>query len=59
MDVISTASLDEALRRYPQIQLVISTVRPLHAVSVPVVVVSAMLNMEDRKKLNEEVKHLQ
>ncbi|KZU12420.1 Transcriptional antiterminator of lichenanoperon BglG family [Lactiplantibacillus plantarum] len=59
VDVISTASLDEALRRYPQIQLVISTVRPLHAVSVPVVVVSAMLNMEDRKKLNEEVKHLQ
>lgn len=51
VDVISTASLDEALRRYPQIQLVISTVRPLHAVSVPVVVVSAMLNMEDRKSL--------
>ncbi|MCC3162818.1 BglG family transcription antiterminator [Lactiplantibacillus pentosus] len=59
VDVIATASLDDALRKYPQIKLVISTVRPLHAVAVPVVIVSAMFNMEDRKKLNEEVKNLQ
>lgn len=59
VDVISTAALDEALSKNPAIQLVISTVKPLHPVSVPVVVVSAMFNLEDRKKLTEEIKTLQ
>lgn len=59
IDVIATATLDEALKAYPQVQLVISTVRPLHSVAIPVVVVSAMLNIEDRKKLSEEIRRLQ
>lgn len=59
VDVIATAALDEALAKHPQIQLVVSTVKPLHPVTVPVVVVSAMFNMEDRKKLSEEIRRLQ
>lgn len=59
VDVIATVSLDEALKQHPQVRLVISTVKPLREEAIPVVVVSAMLNVEDRKKINEEVEKIQ
>lgn len=59
IDVIATAKLEETLKKYPQIALIISTIKPLKNVGVPLVVVSSMFNIEDRRKLDEEIRRLQ
>ncbi|MGE8203643.1 BglG family transcription antiterminator [Heyndrickxia sp. NPDC080065] len=55
MDCIAKADLEEYVRKYPDVELIISTI-PLPELAIPHLVVSPLLDWTEEKKLEEFIK---
>lgn len=59
LDVISTRNIHSVLEKFPNLDLIISTVKLDASVKVPSIVISAMLTVDDQERLLTLVEELQ
>lgn len=59
LDVISTRNIHSVLEKFPNVDLIISTVKLDASIEVPSIVISAMLTVDDQERLLTRVGELQ
>src|SRR5699024_4959904 len=55
LNVISTHDISDALKKFPETELIITTVQPIESVKIPLLMVSALFTIEDQQRVGNMI----
>lgn len=55
LSVISTHDISDTLKKYPETELIITTVQPTESVEIPLLMVSALFTIEDQQRVGNMI----